>query len=329
MLFMVIERFRDNDMVPIYQRLRDEGRSLPDGLEYVDSWVEPNFARCFQLMRCDDLRLFQEWVLQWRGSGAMLEIVPVVPSKETREVVAPHLDPPVQNSNETYRPREASMLTDRLPRYRPLIEAELRVTSARPGRTLGLDAVSPRLGGQRGLACALGRRQATAPPPSCSPPSWQAPGRGAAAAAIELVHNFSLLHDDIDEASERRHDRATLWTLTGVPQAINTGDGMHVLARLAILRLAERGYEAATVLAAAHELDRACLQLVQGQHADIAMEGRSHVTRADYLAMIEGKTAAMFGVSFALGALLSGADARTIAAFRDFGRHAGMPSGRR
>jgi len=51
MLFMVIERFRDNDMVPIYQRLRDNGRSLPDGLEYVDSWVEPNFARCFQLTR--------------------------------------------------------------------------------------------------------------------------------------------------------------------------------------------------------------------------------------------------------------------------------------
>jgi hypothetical protein len=51
MLFMVIERFRDNDMVPIYQRLRESGRSLPNGLEYVDSWIEPNFARCFQL-RC-------------------------------------------------------------------------------------------------------------------------------------------------------------------------------------------------------------------------------------------------------------------------------------
>jgi hypothetical protein len=49
MLFMVIERFRDNDMIPIYQRLRESGRSLPDGLEYVDSWIEPNFARCFQL----------------------------------------------------------------------------------------------------------------------------------------------------------------------------------------------------------------------------------------------------------------------------------------
>ena len=91
MLFMIIERFRDNDMVPVYQRLRDRGRSLPPGLEYVDSWVEPNFARCFQLMRCDELKLFQQWVLQWRGLGVVMEIVPVVPSKETREVVDPVL----------------------------------------------------------------------------------------------------------------------------------------------------------------------------------------------------------------------------------------------
>jgi len=99
MLFMVIERFQNNDAVPIYQRLRDRGRSLPEGLEYVDSWVEPNFARCFQLMRCNDLKLFQEWILEWRGSGLTLEIVPVVPSKETRDVVAPYLDPPARDSN--------------------------------------------------------------------------------------------------------------------------------------------------------------------------------------------------------------------------------------
>lgn len=92
MLFMVIERFRDNDMIPIYQRLRDGGRMIPDGLRYIDSWVEPNFSRCFQLMEADDLRLFQEWVLQWRGSGVTIEIVPVVSSKETQEVVAPFLE---------------------------------------------------------------------------------------------------------------------------------------------------------------------------------------------------------------------------------------------
>jgi len=91
MLFMVIERFKDNDMIPVYKRLRDAGRVLPEGLKYIDRWIEPNFARCFQLMECDDARLLQEWVLQWRGLGATFEMVPVVSSKDTREVVAPHL----------------------------------------------------------------------------------------------------------------------------------------------------------------------------------------------------------------------------------------------
>jgi Protein of unknown function (DUF3303) len=92
MLFMIVERFRDNDMLPIYKRVRDGGRMIPDGLKYIDSWIEPNFGRCFQLMECDDPRLLQEWVLNWRGSGATFEIVPVVNSKDTRGVVAPYLD---------------------------------------------------------------------------------------------------------------------------------------------------------------------------------------------------------------------------------------------
>ena len=92
MLFMIIERFRDDDMLPVYKRIRDHGRMIPEGLKYVDSWVEPNFSRCFQLMECDNLRLLQEWILNWRGSGATFEIVPVLTSKETREVVEPHLD---------------------------------------------------------------------------------------------------------------------------------------------------------------------------------------------------------------------------------------------
>jgi hypothetical protein len=92
MLFMVIERFKDSDMVPVYRRLREKGRMIPEGLKYVDSWIEPNFSRCFQLMECADLRLLQQWILQWRGSGTSFEIVPVLTSAETREVVAPYLD---------------------------------------------------------------------------------------------------------------------------------------------------------------------------------------------------------------------------------------------
>lgn len=94
MLFMVIERFRDNDMIPIYREVRDRGRLMPEGLTYLNSWIEPNFSRCFQLMECDDLRILQRWVLEWRGSGATFEIVPVVTSADTRDVVAPYLDPP-------------------------------------------------------------------------------------------------------------------------------------------------------------------------------------------------------------------------------------------
>jgi hypothetical protein len=90
MLFMVIEHFEPGSVPGIYRRLRDEGRSLPEGLSYVGSWIEANLARCFQLMECDDARLLQEWVLSW-GGMVQAEIVPVVPSAETQEVVHPYL----------------------------------------------------------------------------------------------------------------------------------------------------------------------------------------------------------------------------------------------
>jgi len=79
MLFIVIERFQDASAV--YRRFREKGRMLPDGLKYVDSWVEANFNRCFQLMECDDVRLFQEWVAHWHDL-ADFEIVPVSHSKD-------------------------------------------------------------------------------------------------------------------------------------------------------------------------------------------------------------------------------------------------------
>ena len=86
MLFMVIERFADRDAEAVYRHLRDAGRGLPEGLRYVDSWVDASLDRCFQLMECDDPRLLQEWVLHWQGLATM-EIVPVVPGAQTREVV--------------------------------------------------------------------------------------------------------------------------------------------------------------------------------------------------------------------------------------------------
>jgi Domain of unknown function (DUF3303) len=83
MLFMVIERFKDRDPAPIYARLHEQGRSMPEGLRYLDSWIEANFDRCFQLMECDDAALPQRWVLQWRDV-VEFEIVPVTPSATVR-----------------------------------------------------------------------------------------------------------------------------------------------------------------------------------------------------------------------------------------------------
>ena len=90
MLFIVIEKFRNRDARAVYKRSQEKGRMLPDGLKYVDSWVEANFDRCFQLMECDDARLFQQWVMQWRDL-VDFEIVPVVQSKQTMETISPLL----------------------------------------------------------------------------------------------------------------------------------------------------------------------------------------------------------------------------------------------
>ncbi len=90
MLFMVIEKFKNRDALAIYRRLRDQGRMMPDGLKYVSSWIEANFDRCFQLMECDDPRLFQQWVIRWRDLMDF-EIVPVVSSKDTMETISPAL----------------------------------------------------------------------------------------------------------------------------------------------------------------------------------------------------------------------------------------------
>jgi hypothetical protein len=87
---MVVERFRNRDAVAIYRRFRERGRMMPEGLEYVGSWIETNYDRCFQLMRCDDPRLFDEWTAQWRDLMEF-DIVPVSESKQVIEAIAHEL----------------------------------------------------------------------------------------------------------------------------------------------------------------------------------------------------------------------------------------------
>ncbi len=90
MLFMVIERFKNRNARAVYVRSLEQGRMLPEGLKYVDSWVEANFDRFFQLMECEDPKLFQQWILHWQDL-VDFEIIPIVPSKDTTDTIAPML----------------------------------------------------------------------------------------------------------------------------------------------------------------------------------------------------------------------------------------------
>jgi hypothetical protein len=90
MLFMIIENFRDGDARPVYRRFRDRGRLAPDGLRYISSWVTSDLRQCFQVMECDDVRLLDEWMAQWKDI-VDFERIPVMTSTEAAAAVAPHL----------------------------------------------------------------------------------------------------------------------------------------------------------------------------------------------------------------------------------------------
>jgi hypothetical protein len=90
MLYMVIERFKNREAIPVYRRFPQKGRMTPQGRNYVESWVETNFDRCYQLMECDDPRLLQEWTANW-SDLVEFEFVPVRTSKEALQLIAPKL----------------------------------------------------------------------------------------------------------------------------------------------------------------------------------------------------------------------------------------------
>jgi len=145
-----------------------------------------------------------------------------------------------------------------------------------------------------------------------------------AAAAVELVHNFSLIHDDIEDSSYERHHRPTAWKLWGQSQAINAGDAMFTLACLALIRLKEMEVAGDKVVKCAEVLSRACLELCEGQYLDIEYENRLDVTVKDYLDMAFRKTAALFAASTSLGAYLGDEDGELVDLFRLFGRDLGV-----
>jgi geranylgeranyl diphosphate synthase type I len=145
-----------------------------------------------------------------------------------------------------------------------------------------------------------------------------------AAAAVEILHNFSLVHDDVEDGDELRRHRPTVWAIWGVPQAVNVGDGMFALAFAALQRLPQAGVDAQNTLAALRLFTDMCLALTEGQHLDMSFERRSDVTVAEYMRMIHGKTAALIGASLAIGGLVGGATRTQDRALQRFGQAIGL-----
>jgi geranylgeranyl diphosphate synthase type I len=144
-----------------------------------------------------------------------------------------------------------------------------------------------------------------------------------AAAAIELVHNFSLVHDDIQDNSDRRRGRPTTWVKWGAPMAINVGDALFVMSNQAIIDL-KNGYPAETVVRAAEILHNTCLELTRGQFLDMSYEERTDLGVDDYWPMVAGKTAALLSAACQIGALLGGADKARQDSYRSFGHYLGL-----
>jgi len=145
-----------------------------------------------------------------------------------------------------------------------------------------------------------------------------------AAAALELTHNFTLIHDDIEDGDEERRHRATLWKLWGIPQAINTGDGLFALSRLALWGVLDQGVESSIAVRLGALLDRACLVIAEGQYLDISFEQRQAVSVVLYIDMIRRKTAELMACAAEMGALLSTSNEDTIARMRHFGEAIGI-----
>ena len=144
-----------------------------------------------------------------------------------------------------------------------------------------------------------------------------------AALAIELLHNYSLIHDDIEDGDRFRHGRATLWAKYGLPQAINAGDALCALSFLALVQGARR-FPAERMTKMVERLHLAHLAMCHGQSLDIAFESEAAVPAARYLEMIGGKTAALFAVSCELAAMCAGLGESEVHRYRALGSAFGM-----
>jgi geranylgeranyl diphosphate synthase type I len=215
-------------------------------------------------------------------------------------------------------------------RYLPLLEAELRAAVRGEGLTarfyammqyhMGwLDATLAPIAVPAGkrlrpMLCML----------ACEAVGGQVERALPAAAAVELLHNFSLIHDDIEDDSETRRHRTTVWKLWGIAHGINVGDGMFSAALLRLPCLLDRGVSPDRIVESQRVFAETCLRLTEGQYQDMCFETQMDVDTDTYLWMIRRKTAALIACSTHLGALLGGADERVTAAYARFGENLGL-----
>ncbi len=144
------------------------------------------------------------------------------------------------------------------------------------------------------------------------------------ASCMALVDGFIHIHEDVQSGSPQRGGRPSVWWTWGPGQAINAGDGMHALARLALMDLTDRGLPVESTIDGLRLLDQSCLEMCEGQHLDLCLRDRANVSTAQYLKMASSKTGSIVSCAAALGAVAAGGDPRTIDAFREFGRSLGV-----
>ena len=191
------------------------------------------------------------------------------------------------------------------------------------------DPISPRIRRARSAApgsTSRGSRQAHAARGGALAAGAAGEPRAAApvAAAVELLHNFTLIHDDIQDESPTRRHRPTVWSLWGVGQAINAGDALFAAAHLPLYRLASTDVSTDLTLRLVEAFDRMTITIVEGQTLDLSFEARPDVSPGEYLEMIAGKTAAIIRFGAWAGALLGGADEATASRWAEFGLALGL-----
>ena len=145
-----------------------------------------------------------------------------------------------------------------------------------------------------------------------------------AAAAVEILHNFSLIHDDIQDDSPIRHNRPTVWKVWGRPNAINAGDALFTLSYQALHQLQENGVSPNTILQAWQIFNATALELTRGQHLDMRFENTANVTVEEYISMITGKSAALIAASAQMGAFIATDDLSLAHHYAEFGLNLGI-----